>query len=91
MSEAHAARQPYAYLLSATHSYERGAHFICRLAFDLADSPEEAEGRALKACRTIYPEKDGWGSHRVSVGNIPDLGSIGRIDYKTLKVESCPS
>jgi len=51
---------------------------------DVADSDEEAEGRAMRIARKAYPSEYGWRDHFVSVKSLAGIDWIGRFNMETI-------
>ena len=56
--------------------------------FDVADSDDEAFGRATRASLVIYPQSGGWNNRFCRVEVISHIESVSPLDIDALKAEA---
>lgn len=84
MIEARGAKNAYVYHYSAARQRGDKMSVNHTTIFDVADSDDEAYGRAMKAAHATYPQGDGWKAHFADVTPL-DMDWIGRHDLSKIK------
>ena len=77
----------HAYVYSLVGLRQRGSTVDVNHAtmFDVADSDDEAYGRAMRAALLVYPESKGWRDRSVQYRTISGIDWVRRHDLDQLK------
>jgi hypothetical protein len=54
-------------------------------AFDVADSDDEAFGRAMTLALLVYPQAQGWRNHYAQAKSLGSIDWIGRLNMSQVK------
>jgi hypothetical protein len=89
MIETRGAKHAYVYVIMASKIEERTVGCVTTVStarsygnmFDVADSDDEAYGRAMRAAAIRYPTSAGWHNHHAAVVRISGLDWVGGHDF----------
>jgi hypothetical protein len=85
MIEARGGKTPYIYHICCVFTNDHEFHINHSAAFDVADSDDEAFGRAMTLAHLVYPQDRGWRNHYAQVKSLGGIDWIGRLDMSQVK------